>query len=287
MRRDLLKSRESRGGGRVVCYVAPSKSHYPMKTFSPACRSLAIAFASLVATTASRGAEAQAPLRVALYDDAGSFGQGIPRAMELIGKEPGMKLSTITAEEIRKGKLGEFDVVLFTGGSGSKQGGALQPEGVKTVADFVKKGGGYVGICGGAFLACDGFSWSTNIINAKVISNKWKRGKATLQLELTDEGKKVFPALTEKFDCLYHNGPVVKPAGNELAAYTPLAYFRTEVAENDTPAGIMVNTPAIAEGICGEGHVIMISPHPEQTPGLETVIVQAVKRVAPKAHAVP
>ena len=47
----------------------------------------------------------------------------------------------------------------------------------------------------------------------------------------------------------------------------------------------VLNPPAIAEGECGKGHVIMISPHPEQTPGLEPIIVDAVKWVAPKAKA--
>ncbi len=101
-------------------------------------------------------------------------------------------------------------------------------------------------------------------------------------MELTEEGKKVFPNTKDKFQCLYHNGPVVKVANTDLAPLTPLAYFRTEVAENESPAGIMVNTPAIAEGKYGKGTVIAISPHPEQTPGLEPIIVDAVKHVAPK-----
>lgn len=222
------------------------------------------------------------PIHVGLYDDEGAAGKGVPRATELIGKEPGMKLTILKAEDIRAGKLSGLDVVMFTGGSGGKQGRNLADEGVKKLSDFVRNGGGYVGICGGAFLACDGFSWSAKIVNAKPISPKWRRGKGMMELELTKEGREIFPGMKDKFECLYHNGPVVHSAGNDLPALVPLAYFRTEVAENDAPAGIMKDTPAIAEGICGKGRVIMISPHPEQTPGLEPIIIQSVKRVAPR-----
>jgi hypothetical protein len=59
------------------------------------------------------------------------------------------------------------------------------------------------------------------------------------------------------------------------------AWFRSEVASNDTPKGIQINSPAIFSGQYKSGKVVCISPHPEQTAGLEYIVPQAVNWVAP------
>ena len=64
--------------------------------------------------------------------------------------------------------------------------------------------------------------------------------------------------------------------------YEVLAMFRSEVAKNNTPAGIMVNSPAIAAGHCGKGRVLFISPHPEQSRGMEDLVCRAVLWAAGK-----
>jgi hypothetical protein len=47
------------------------------------------------------------------------------------------------------------------------------------------------------------------------------------------------------------------------------------VAKNNAPKGVQINSPAIAVGPYGKGRVILISPHPEQTPGLEDLVRNA------------
>src|SRR5262249_10090385 len=107
--------------------------------------------------------------------------------------------------------------------------------------------------------------------------------KGTVEMELTDKGREIFGASRGKLDVLYHNGPILAPnASPDLADYEPLAVFRTEVAENGTPVGVMVGSPAIAAGSCGRGRVLCISPHPEQTKGLEDFVPRAVRWVAPQ-----
>lgn len=224
-------------------------------------------------------------VKVALYDDSGSGGKGIP-AVQSILNIPGVNLDTLSAEQIRTGSLKDYDVVIFTGGSGSKQAEALQDGGVQEVRKFVEGGGGYLGICAGAYLACEGFSWSAKILNAKTVSQKWRRGHGDVDIELTEEGKKVFGDLSGVMPVRYANGPIIK-AGDEadMPAFQPLAYFRTEVAENDTPVGAMVNSPAIVFSTFGKGKLITMSPHPEQTDALNDMITKAVKWVARPAGA--
>jgi putative intracellular protease/amidase len=243
------------------------------------CFSVGMSFALLAvgAAPASEAAPAKA-LRVALYDAEGSFGRGVPRVSELLGRETGIKVVTVKPADIEAGALDGMDVVIFTGGSGSKQAGALGEAGRVKVREFIERGGGYVGICAGSYLACSGFSWGVKVLDAKTASPKWRRGAGTVKLEFTARGREIFGGPEGLFDVRYVNGPILVPAGEAaLPDFEPLAFFRTELAENDTPKGLMVNTPAIVAGTCGQGRVICSSPHPEQTEGLEHFVARAVR----------
>lgn len=225
------------------------------------------------------------PIRVALFDDNGSFGKGIPSVSEQLGKAPGFTVTKLKGPQVGDGTLKNesFDVVIFTGGSGHKQSEAIGETGLAQVKGFVEKGGGYVGICAGAYLACEGFSWGVKILDAKTVSSKWKRGVGNVKIEATDKGRELLGFPAGQLDIRYANGPIYKAAGSPaIPDFEPLALFRTELAENDSPKGAMVNAPAMVAGTFGKGHVICSSPHPEQTAGMEGFIVHAVKWTAGK-----
>lgn len=79
----------------------------------------------------------------------------------------------------------------------------------------------------------------------------------------------------------YANGPIIKPAElADIPDYETLATFRTELAENGSPKGAMVNSPAWARSTFGKGRVIISSPHPEQTAGMDAFVASAVKWAA-------
>jgi glutamine amidotransferase-like uncharacterized protein len=220
-------------------------------------------------------------VRVALYDDAGAFGKGVPRITEQLGKVKDVKLTIVKGPEIASGVLKDYDVVIFSGGSGSKQAAGIGGAGREEVQKFVKNGGGYIGICGGAYLACSGFDWGLGILNAKTVSSKWKRGEGQVQIEVTPEGEKITGIPAKQQEIRYANGPIIKSAAREdLPAYEPLAIFRTEFAKNDSPVGVMVNSPAWVRASCGKGRVLISSPHPEQQAGMENFVEHAVRWVA-------
>jgi len=221
-------------------------------------------------------------IRVALYKGPGTGGNGPPDLMkQLNAADAPTTLREVTPDQIREGILTNFDVVIFAGGSGSQEARAIGEDGCVQVEKFVGNGGGYIGICAGAYLATSGYPWSLHIINARTLSPRWKRGRAVLKMELTPEGEKILGGQA-LVDVLYHQGPVVGPAHVAgMPPYEPLAWFRTEVASNDTPVGIMVNSPAIFAAPFKQGKVICISPHPEQTEGLEYIVPRAVNWVAP------
>ena len=76
----------------------------------------------------------------------------------------------------------------------------------------------------------------------------------------------------------YVNGPLLGPSGlDDLPDFTTLGIFRTEVAENGAPTGVMEDTPAIICGEFGKGRVLLTGPHPEYVEGLEPMVVRAAR----------
>lgn len=219
-------------------------------------------------------------LRIALYKGPGTGGAGPPSLMKRLQHPPESSITQVTPEEIAGGVLTNYNVVIFGGGSGSKQAEALGETGRAEVQKFVETGGGYIGICAGAYLATSGYPWSLGLINARTISPKWQRGKGLVKLELTDSGRDLLGDRDGQFDCLYANGPVVKrDEKTNLPPFEILAHFRTEMASNGSPAGIMIDSPAIFAAPYRLGRVVCVSPHPEQTNGLEDVVPQAINWV--------
>jgi len=219
----------------------------------------------------------QAKPEVALYDAGGTGGQGANCVERILGSA-GMRVCRVGPEQIGAGILQRCRLVVFPGGSGSKEAAAIGEDGRQRVREFVERGGGYVGICAGAYLCTSGFDWGLKILDAKTASPLWKRGTGTVQIELTAAGRAILGDRPGLLDVKYANGPILVPAAREdLPDYQVLAYFRTELAKNNTPEGIMVNAPAIAAGRCGQGRVVAISPHPEQIPELEDLVLRAAR----------
>ena len=213
-------------------------------------------------------------LAVAMYVSSGVSGKGPSKLELLLDESHGFDLRRVCATDIRSGVLDQFDVVIFPGGSGSGQAKSLNSTGRQAVVDFVEDGGGFVGICAGAYLASTGYEWSLGIIDARVIDREhWKRGRGDVDIEWTSNVVKNFELEEGSQSIVYANGPLYAPAHVEsVPDYEVLAYYRSEINTNDAPQGVMLNTPAIVKSTFGEGTVICISPHPEQTAGYEEIL---------------
>jgi putative intracellular protease/amidase len=224
------------------------------------------------------------PIRVAIYADAGIAPKGPPNLERCLSKEAGFTTERVTAGEIRDGKLKDFDIVVFPGGSGSKQGGALGDEGRTAVKKFVEDGRGYLGICAGAYLASADYSWSLHLLDAKVLDRKhWARGNGDVELSLTADAKKFLQADSDAVTVRYAQGPLLAPADKpDIPDYETLATYKTEIAKNGAPSGVMLGTTAAARGTYGAGRVFCYSPHPEAYGNLDHYIQAAVRWAAKK-----
>jgi len=229
----------------------------------------------------SAHAEDAKQIKVALYDASGTSGKGVSCVCTELGKYPGITVTKVKPDQIRADTLTNFDVVVFTGGSAGAQAKALGSIGRDKVKQFVERGGGYMGICAGAYLAMNGFDWGIPVLDADLVSEKWERGEGNVKIELTAKGHEILHDTNQLFEVHYENGPLLKPAkSGKLPDFETLAVFRTELAGHGSPVGAMVNTPAIVSGTCGKGRVIVISPHPEQSKGLEHFISDSIRWMA-------
>ena len=111
------------------------------------------------------------------------------RCSTTLGEYSDLHVHRIKADAIRAGCLDEYDVLIQPGGSGSRQGKTLGEEGREKIRAFVRNGGGYLGICAGAYLATRDYSWSLHILDARVVDKEhWARGTGDVDIALTAEG---------------------------------------------------------------------------------------------------
>lgn len=246
-------------------------------------RSRFIAAAAIAWTCAITGvaaAQRDAPvadMHVAVYSDAGA-GRSRADLTRTLRQMDGLYYREVTAREIRDGALKDFDVLIHPGGSGSRQGRQLAEEGRETVRGFVRNGGGFIGICAGAYLASADYDWSLNILDARVLDRKhWARGTGTVDVGLSDAGKTFFGRNDARLKIYYGQGPLLAPADNPtIPDYEVLASYDSEIARNGAPKGVMIGTTAIARGRFGKGRVFCFSPHPEKNRSLDSVLHKAI-----------
>jgi glutamine amidotransferase-like uncharacterized protein len=222
------------------------------------------------------------PIRVAIFSDEGVTKKNLPELVRCLPTDEGFQVSLLTADEIHSGSLKDFHVLIHPGGSGSGQAKALGEDGRNRVRKFVSQGGGFIGICAGAYLASAEYPWALKLLDARVIDDEhWARGQGEVQLRILPAGKTTLGADTDVCAIHYENGPLLGPAAkDDIEDFEVLAAFETEIAENGAPDGVMKGTGAIARGKFGKGQVVCFSPHPEKTPGREPLLRAAVREAA-------
>lgn len=236
-----------------------------------------VSVAGLVSLRAADAPAAPATLRVGVYDGQGTSGS-LENLLKALDEFQDLHVRRLSAEAIRSGELGGVQVLIHPGGSGSRQGDGIGSEGRLREQAFVRDGGGYVGICAGAYLATCQYTWSLHILDAKVLDRAhWARGFGPVDIGLTPHGREMLGVSDPRRTIYYHQGPLLAPAHDpDVPDYEELARFETEIARNGAPEGVMRGTTAIAAGQFGKGRVFCFSPHPERTDGLHELVHRAV-----------
>ncbi|WP_394796263.1 BPL-N domain-containing protein [Armatimonas sp.] len=217
-------------------------------------------------------------IRVAVYTDTGTS-KDLSLVLKALAKYPELAVEQLKVKDIQAGRVAEFALVVFPGGTGGGEAKALGEDGREKIRQFVREGKGYIGICAGAYLASCDYPWSLSLLNAKVLDKQhWARGNGAVVIGLSGEGKKLLQRPdSDQVSIAYRQGPLLAPAGKPgLPPYTELARYIGEVALKGAPKGVMPGTTAIAAAEFGKGRVVCFSPHPEKTPGLEDFLRHAI-----------
>ncbi len=239
-----------------------------------------------VPVTEGRGRAADGRLHVALYDGPGTGGEGVPNITSIVRGMPEATVTLVGPADIRDRVLDLFDVVVFPGGSARAQGQAIREAGRDHVREFVRSGGGYLGICAGAYLGTCRLEQYLSMVRAFHYS-PWERGEQRVDIELTEYGRDLLGMADQPgpFDVRYANGPLFfHEAGLvpdlDLPAFEVVARFRSGTTWEGQVQEVMVDTPAIVSAEFGRGRCILISPHPESDDHRWWLVEQAVRWVA-------
>jgi glutamine amidotransferase-like uncharacterized protein len=234
-----------------------------------------------VTLSSARGDGPKQPrvIRVAIYSGNGVTPGDAEQVKACMPASQGFAVRIVTAKEIRDGGLDQFDVLIHPGGSGSGQAKALGDQGRELVRNFVRRGGGYVGICAGAYLASAEYPWALKLLDARVIDDEhWARGVGKVTLSVPAQGQSALGTNDLSTEMHYENGPLLGPADQkDIPNFETLATFNSEIRKNDAPEGIMKGTTAIARGQFGHGRVVCFSTHPEKSRGREGFVVELVR----------
>ncbi|TET72886.1 MAG: hypothetical protein E3J56_04790 [Candidatus Aminicenantes bacterium] len=226
-------------------------------------------------------------VRVGVFADFGTSEICIREALDALNIDPDMEPVRITGPDIANGILDGLDAVVFPGGSGSRQASSLGVRGRSKVTEFINNGGGFLGLCAGAYLGSDhpGYDWCLHMADARVLDREhYARGEGLVEVKLTEKGKGFLPELGGKsaFFSYYHDGPLLAPGRNpHIQDYETLAVFQSDVhTENDTPSGIMPGSTFLLRAQKGKGKVVLCAGHPESTPGLRWLVPKSVRWTA-------
>ena len=229
--------------------------------------------ASPVLAPAPFPAKVENPVKVAVFAGNGCSMGNIP---QLLALSPEYEVSVVGAEEIAAGELAGYDALYMPGGYSSVAYYTLGELGRKAIVDYVRGGGKYYGVCGGAFLvsqtpvgksakAPEGTKF-LGLIPFKDDKPHHYRGKAPVKIRLTDEGRAVFPDSDEKRTVWYAGGPAFVYADEvEDSEFQVFARYVSRVIStlDPKPTPDMTGKAAIVGGRVGKGKVVAQCPHPE------------------------
>lgn len=228
-------------------------------------------------------------IQIAIYSDIGAASGSIESIQEVI-KSNGGESHIIDIPQIRENKLSKYDILVVPGGESLEMADSLGKDGCDAIRQFVSNGGGYIGICAGAYLASSTFDKFLGLVNVKTIHSteisprigileQRQLGVAPADIIFSDYGRTLFSI--EESTILYINGPIFIEAGRtDLPRHMTLGIYQSDIFQYQFQQGTMPQTPAIVAGQYGQGMAILFSPHPELTDKGWPLLIAAVLAVA-------
>jgi glutamine amidotransferase-like uncharacterized protein len=185
-------------------------------------------------------------MRVAIYQDYVHNNGSLAMALQ----DRGIHYAFFDAEMIISGALTMVDALIMPGGADLYYCEKLNGPGNLEIRDFVAKGGGYLGLCAGAYYGCSALDWNKGEIAGPrelAFINATASGPILDFIEDRDIEKSWYGAApltwgNKTFNTLYAAGPLFHNLKDDVRVYASYA-----------------QGPAVI----GKGKVILSSPHIE------------------------
>lgn len=178
------------------------------------------------------------------------LGAGAVRARDVADAfdKLGMAYTKVDVRGLSEPQLQACSVLVIPGGYTKQMADGLGPDGLKQIRQFVLAGGGYIGICAGAYIAADkvevpGRPQGLGIIR---IVNHRRSGKGMGTITAAKPDHPVWAGCKEGERIWHENGPAMEPAKGV-----------------DTLAVYSDGSAAVVCADYGKGRIVIFSPHPE------------------------
>ena len=186
-----------------------------------------------------------------------------PNAEDMLESRGGIRVLQCATWSQVVPHLDTCNALIVPGGSATQQWNEMSKEHMAAVREFVRRGGGYIGFCAGAFLGGASFLKLVEVEHvAKLVKAGDLKGQVRCAEAAADAG-----AVVAEVSMNYHNGPVYDwklPRGVcVVATAVDVSNDLSKVRSK------MRNKPMIVESTFGAGHVVLCGPHPEHTDGLQ------------------
>jgi len=224
-------------------------------------------------------------IKVGVFNGNGASAVCVIETLEALKIDSGIHPISVSALEIMDGALDNLDVLVFPGGSGSKEYNNLGLVAADKIRDFVKQNGnGVVGICAGGYILASTPDYaSLQMLPVHSIREYYNRGRGLISFSTTTEGDEIFPELSQREESFvqYYDGPMYKNIDSTI--FTTIATINTDIAtKKGFPKGVSVGKPAFGIANYGNGRVIMTTGHPEATSGMRWMIPRMARWAANK-----
>ena len=146
---------------------------------------------------------------VCVYAGAGAV---LARDVEVALDKLEMPYREAGEQDIRGGGLEDCSLLIIPGGYTAQYVDALGEEGFEQIREFVAGGGGYIGICAGAYIAARNVEVPSRPPGLGIIGirNERKAGRGLRTIIIANSAHPVVRGFEGKVDIWYQSGPMMK-----------------------------------------------------------------------------
>jgi glutamine amidotransferase-like uncharacterized protein len=202
-------------------------------------------------------------IHIGLYVDNGA--SGIDEVESML-EQMGCYYSTINKNTILTSTLSSYDILLFPGGDMWVYKSHLSTAGVQKIKEFVRHGGGYIGICGGSYFAADKMVWRGWADEPRQYFTNTGLGifSGTADGPIDD-----YAPLYQDFNCkvnINRNHPITSdcpPQLDYLYSFGPKYIIADSSCVSVLGRSAIGNNRVVLSVQCEQGRVFLTSLHPE------------------------